>query len=183
MIFNSSVIARRYVSAFFALAEEQKKHENVKKDLLALQEVIAKSPELQKFLVNPVITRKQAKSAMSAVLDALKASDLTQQFFARVAGNRRLALTPLLIENYLEKLAASKGELTVQVISAAALEKGQADVLAKALAKATGKKIGMKLSENPELIGGIQVRIGSTMLDDSVSGKLVRLRQALTKAA
>ena len=156
MTSDSNVIARRYVSAFFALADEQKKHENVKKDLIALQEVIAKSPELQKFLTNPVITRKQAGSAMNAVLAALKACDLTQQFFARIADNRRLALTSLIIDMYLERLAASKGELAVQVISLRRLIRLRQTCWQRRLPKLLARKLGSSCPKTLHLLAGFR---------------------------
>ncbi|MEI7669159.1 MAG: F0F1 ATP synthase subunit delta [Pseudomonadota bacterium] len=51
------------------------------------------------------------------------------------------------------------------------------------IAKTTGKKIELRLSENPALIGGIQVKIGGKIFDDSISGKLNRIRSDLKKIA
>ena len=183
MSFNSNLIAVRYVSALFDLAEENKQHDNIKKDCLVIKEIVSKSAELQKFLVNPVITRMQAEKAIGALLDAIKASPLTRQFFSLLAKQRRLALTAVIIDKYLARLAESRNELPVQVISATTLDKKQIELLSSVLSKATGKKIELQLSENAELIGGLQIRIGSKMLDSSVSGKLARLRQSLKKAA
>lgn len=183
MSLYSNLIAARYVSAFFDMATEDKQHDNVKKDLLIIKEILSKSAELQKFLVNPVITRQQADKAINALLVAVKASELTKQFFSLLARSRRLPVTSVIIDKYLAKLAQSRGELPVQIISASTLDKKQIALLSGVLAKATGKKIELELSENPELIGGVQIRIGSKMLDNSVSGKISRLRQALKSAA
>lgn len=180
---DTNLIAERYVTAFFDLATDQRQHDNVKKDLLMLKEVLAKSAELQKLLVNPVITRKQSAEAIRAVLSAVGACDLTKKFFTLLANQRRLAATSVMIEKYLDMLAKSRGELVVQVTSASNLSKEQLATLSSALTKATKKKIELKLTQNPELIGGVQVRIGSQMLDNSISGKLSRLRIALAKAA
>ncbi|HEU5047492.1 MAG TPA: ATP synthase F1 subunit delta [Rickettsiales bacterium] len=179
----SNVIAARYVSALFDMAAEAKLHDNVKKDLLTVKDMLSGSEELQKFLNNPVVTRLQAEKAISALLTAAKASDLTQRFFTLLARSRRLSLTSQIIDKYLARLAESRDELPVKVTTASALDKKQADTLAQAIAKATGKKVELQLSENPDLIGGMQVRIGSKLLDNSISGKLARLRLALKKAA
>ncbi len=180
---DASLIAVRYVCALFDIASGNKQHDNVKKDMLALKVILSKSAELRNFLVNPVISRKQAGKAVEAVLAAIKASDLTRRFFSLLAAQRRLALTPVVIEKYLAELAKSRGELEVHVTSAAALGKKQADLLSDALERTTKKKVELKLSENPELLGGVQIRIGSKMLDNSVKNKLARLRQALSRAA
>jgi len=178
-----NLIAARYARALFNMATEKKQHDALKKDLLALKGVLAKSPELRKFLVNPVISRTQSEKAMNAVLAAINASPLTQQFFALLARRRRLEITPAIIEKYLAQLAQMRNELVVHVVSASSLGKKQVEFLSDVLEGVTRKKVDLKLSENSELIGGVQIRIGSQMLDSSVSGKLARLRLALSKAA
>jgi F-type H+-transporting ATPase subunit delta len=180
---DANVIAERYVRAFFDLASEAKTHDAVKRDLLTIQTMIGESGELRSFLINPLITRKQAGQTINELLVRIKASDLTRKFFATLAAQRRLALTDSVIEKYLGLLATAKGELAVQVISAASLSKEQLRTLSEVLTKATGKKIELKTSENPALIGGVQVQIGSTLFDNSIAGKLARLTSALTKAA
>jgi F-type H+-transporting ATPase subunit delta len=55
--------------------------------------------------------------------------------------------------------------------------------LSQSVAKSTGKKVQVKTQQNPALLGGLQVRIGSKMLDNSIAGKLARLKQKLTEAA
>lgn len=178
-----NVIAARYVNALFSLSGEQKQHDAVKKDMLALQAAFVESEPLRKFLVNPVLDRKQSASAIVAVLDAMKASDLTKKFFALLAHERRLAIAPVAAQKFLEMLAESRNELSVELTSAKALDKAQVTAIADSLSKSTGKKVTVNTSENASLIGGLQVRVGSKLLDHSIAGKLARMRLALTKAA
>jgi len=180
---DENVIAVRYVRALFELSAEQNKHDSIKADMLALKSVLAESVLLQKLLVNPVITREQSEKIMEAVLAAVKAGDLTKKFFTVLARQRRLALTRIIADKYLAVLAESRGEVTAEVTSAVTLGAAQVQILSEALAKATGKKVNIHTHENPALIGGVQLRIGSQMLDNSIATKLTRLRQSLTKAA
>ena len=178
-----NLVAKRYADALFALASEQKQHDGVKQDMLALQSAFAQSDSLGKFIVNPVITRQQSAQVIEAVLESLKASALTRKFFALLALERRLAVAPIAAKLYLEQLAASRNELQVEVTSAKALSAAQVSEITTALSQSTGKTVSVNTSVNEELIGGLQVRMGSTLLDNSVAGKLARLRTALTKAA
>jgi F-type H+-transporting ATPase subunit delta len=183
MATDNTMIAARYVHALFELASESGQHDEVKKDMEVLKSVLGESQILRTFLVNPLISRAQAEKAMESVLAGINAGELTRKFMALLARERRLAILPAAIDAYLEQLAQSRGEQTAYVTSAQALSDTQKNMLASALAKATGRKTQIRTSLNPALLGGIQVRIGSTMLDNSVSGKLARVRQALTKAA
>lgn len=180
---QNRLIAARYVRALFELATEGKQHDNVKADMLMLKSIVEGSSEFQKLLTSPVISRKNAEKAVAKVLEATKTCELTRKFFSLLARNRRLSLTSFAIEEYLKLLAESRGELTVHVTSAQPLSADEMKTLSQSVAKSTGKKVEVKAQENPALLGGIQVRIGSKMLDNSVSGKLARLRQKLTEAA
>ena len=178
-----NLIATRYVRALFDLASEGKQHDNIKKDMLMLRALLVESAELRKFLVNPLVTRTNAEKMITALLAAAKASELTRKFFVTLARQRRLALVPVAIEKYLTQLAESRGELTVQVTSAKTLAEPQLQVLTSALSKSTGKKVTIDAKQDSSLIGGVMVRIGSKMFDNSIAGKFARLRIALSKAA
>jgi len=180
---DDTLIATRYARALFELAGEGKLHDSVKSDLQMLAKILRESDMMKSFITNPIVTRAQAAQGVEAVLAAAGACELTRKFFALLARERRLAATTSIIEKYLDLLAESRGEMTVQVTSAAPLAKAQIDAIRSALAHASGKKVEVHAGENPALIGGVQVKIGSRMLDNTIAGKLARLRMALTKAA
>ncbi len=180
---DENLIAVRYVRALFALATEQKAHDNVKKDMLVLASLLAESKDLQKLFVNPIITREQSQKLIEAVLTKAGACDLTKSFFTVLAHQRRLAIAALIIEQYLAMLAESRGEITADVTSATELDAKEVKLLSESLTKATGKKVHVRTHENAALIGGVQLRIGSQMLDNTIATKLARLRQTLTRAA
>lgn len=176
-------VANRYVDALFSLAGEQNQHDTVQKDMLILREVFAQSEMLQRFIVNPLIDRAQAEQAILALMDAVKAGELTRKFFVLLAHERRLEIAPLAIRKYLELLAESRNELGVAVTSAKALTPSQVAALTASLSQATGKKVTLNTQEDPALIGGVHIRVGSKLLDHSVAGRLQRMRVALTQAA
>jgi F-type H+-transporting ATPase subunit delta len=180
---ETNLIASRYVRALFDLASEGQQHDSVKKDMLSLRAMFAESAELRKFLVNPLVTRANAEKMITALLTAAKACELTSKFFITLARQRRLPLVPVAIDKYLSQLAESRGELTVQVASAKALGEPQIQVLTNALSKSTGKKVTIDAKEDASLIGGVMVKIGSKMFDNTIAGKLARLKIALSKAA
>lgn len=178
-----NLIAARYVNALFSLATEQNQHDALKKDMVALQATFEQSDDLRKFVVNPVMDRDQSAQVIASLLDAMKTCDLTKKFYALLARERRLEIAQVAAQKYLEMLAESRNELSVDVTSAKALGSEQVAAIADSLSKSTGKKVTVKTSENAALIGGIQVRVGSKLLDHSVAGKLARMRIALTRAA
>lgn len=180
---ETGLIAARYASALFELATEQKQQDQVKADLTQFRAVLAEGDRLTRLLTNPLMTRAEAEKAIAIVMEAMKAGELTRKFFVLLARERRLAVAPQAAEKFLALLAESRGELDVKVTSAEKLSGAQVKELEGSLSASTGKKVSVQASENPALLGGLQIRIGSKMLDHSVAGKLARMRLALTRAA
>lgn len=177
---GSKQIAQRYVKALFDVSESARA--KVEKDLKALRDILAGSKDLRGMLSNPLLTRKQQAQAMGAVLAAIKAQPVTRQFVELLAKQKRLEILPAAIELFMEKTAHERGEMKATAVSAAKLSTKDVDFISGALSKIFGKKVALETSENPELLGGVVVKIGSLQLDASLSGKLRRLGNKLRAA-
>jgi F-type H+-transporting ATPase subunit delta len=177
-----SGVAERYATALYDLADETKSLDAVAQDLRNLKNLIAGSPDLRRFLRSPLIGRQAQTRAMQAVLEAAKTSDLVRRFVGVVGGHRRLFALPGMIDAFLRQLAKRRGEVTVHVSSARPLSAEQSAQLTDALKKAVGQKINIESKVEPELIGGLVVRVGSRMVDTSIRTQLQRLRRALRAA-
>jgi len=177
-----SGIAERYATALYDLADETKALDAVAEDLRRLKNLIDGSPDLRRFLRSPLIDRQAQTRGMQAVLAAAKTGDLVKKFVGVVGGNRRLFALPGMIEAFLRQLAKRRGEVTVHVSSARPLSAEQSAELTDALKKSVGQKINIESKVEPELIGGLVVRVGSRMVDTSIRTQLQRLRRALRAA-
>jgi F-type H+-transporting ATPase subunit delta len=99
-----------------------------------------------------------------------------------LARNRRLFALPEMIDAFLAYLAARRGEVTAQIVSAAPLSARQSAALAEALRKSAGAKLAIDQRVDPGLLGGLIVRLGSRMIDASLKSKLTRLEHAMKGA-
>lgn len=177
-----SGIAERYATALYDLADESKALDAVAEDLRRLKGLIDGSADLRRFLRSPLIDRQAQTKGMQAVLEAAKTGDLVRRFVGVVGGNRRLFALPGMVDAFLRRLAKRRGEVTVHVSSARPLSVEQNGALAEALRKAVGQKINIEAKVEPELIGGLVVRVGSRMVDASIRTQLQKLRRALRAA-
>jgi F-type H+-transporting ATPase subunit delta len=177
-----SGVAERYATALYDLADESKSLDAVAEDLRNVRNLIAGSPELRRFLRSPLIDRQDQTKGIQAVLVAAKTGDLVRRFVGVVGGNRRLFALPGIIDAFLRQLAKRRGEVTVHVSSARPLSAEQSAQLTDALRKAVGQKINIESKVEPELIGGLVVRVGSRMVDTSIRTQLQKLRRALRAA-
>lgn len=172
-------LAGRYASALFDLAREQNLVSAVEGDLDNLGQAIRESADLAALIRNPQVTRDAAAKAMTAVAGVLGSGDLTKNFLGVLADNRRLSALPDMIRAFAAIAAAHRGEVTAEVVTAHPLTDTQLKALAKKLKEREGREIKLKASVDPEILGGLVVRIGSTMIDSSIRTRLNSLAQAM----
>ena len=107
-------------------------------------------------------------------------STLARDFLAVVARNRRLFAVPAMIEAYLAKLAARRGEVTAEVTAAQPLNEAQLGrARASSCAAPSGARVAVDVRVDPRLLGGMIVKVGSRMVDASVESRLQRLQLAM----
>lgn len=173
------VIAERYATALFELAESQGVLDQVAGDLKTLKAMIRESADLRRLLDSPVLTRTESGKAIAALAEAAKFNGLTVNFLGLVAQNRRLFSLIGVIDAYLGRLAAKRGELSAQVATAVPLSQSQLDALVSSLKTAFGSDVAVDVAVDPALLGGMVVKVGSRMVDSSLKTKLQHLKLAM----
>jgi F-type H+-transporting ATPase subunit delta len=174
-----SGLAGRYAAALYDIAETAGTLDAVAEDLRGLDRMIGDSADLQRLIRSPVIERADQAKAMAALLERAGANELTKRFVGVVSDNRRLFALPQIIEAYLRRLADRRGEVVAHVISAKPLSPAQVDKVTAQLRSTLGAKVVVELKVDPALIGGLVVRVGSKLIDDSLRTKLARLQLAM----
>ncbi len=179
---SESELTGRYAVALFDLADEGKALDAVAEDLMALRQALDGSEDMTRLVRSPVLDRDEQWKAMSALLDKMKANDLTKKFLGLVTANRRLFVLSGIIRAYLEKLASHRGEITADVVSAHPLTDSQVKALEDSLKKALGGKVALAPRVDPSILGGLIVKVGSRMIDSSLRTQLQKLKFAMKGA-
>ena len=174
-----SGLAERYAAALCELADERHALDAVAGDLRELRMMLAGSGDLLRMVRSPVLSRGEQAKAIEALAENAKLSELTRDFLAIVARNRRLFAVPAMIEAYLAKLAERRGEVTAEITAAQTLSKAQQDALVDQLRRVVGSRVAIDLKVDPSLLGGMVVKIGSRMVDGSLKGQLQRLQLSM----
>jgi F-type H+-transporting ATPase subunit delta len=169
----------RYASALFDLASEQGFVTAVESDLEKLGEALKGSTDLAALIRNPKVSRDDTAKAMDAVGGVLGLSPLTKNFIGVLAANRRLAALPDIVRSFATIAAAQRGEVNAEVTSAHPLDDKQIAQLAAKLKAREGKEVKIKASVDPEILGGLVVRIGSRQIDSSIRTRLNSLANAM----
>jgi F-type H+-transporting ATPase subunit delta len=177
-------LIERYVNALMMAAKDQGiVLDRLVAPLQTLVALVDRSNDLGVVLTSPRYNRLAQERAVVAVLEAQKTAPLIVNWVKALVANRRGALVQRAALAALSaiELRAGRTQATVEVAGALATE--QQNQLAATLSKWSGTKVALNVTVNPAVLGGMRVRYNDLQIDDTVAGKLTRLKQSLSRAA
>ena len=169
----------RYALALFELASDARSIDQVEASLGQVRDALAQSDDFRALTSSPVVQRGAATRAVLATADQLGVDATTKNFLGVLAENRRLGQLPQIIRAFRKLAANHRGETTAEVTSAHPLDADQVDALKQQLRTRLGRDVSVDLSVDPDLLGGLVVRIGSQMIDSSIRTRLTALSSAM----
>lgn len=172
-------VALRYVTALLDSASENKAVSKIAKDLTDIGAMLNSSDDFQSLIESPVISREDKMAAVAAIAKKAKLDKLTANFLMLLGKNNRLSALPTMVALGLKEIDAREGRLTAQIDTAHLLSDKQTKELKDSLKKGLGKDITLNITQDENLLGGIVIRAGSLMIDDSVKTKIGRLQRQL----
>ncbi len=176
---SSTIASRRYARALLEVAEEDGLVEQVAGDLEVIRETLDGSREIVTMLKSPVIKGDTKSRILKEVFSGL--SEKTLLFINLLCRKKRAAILADVIDEYSALRDERAGIVNVDVTSAVELDEEQSKTLIEGLAGYTGKKVRARLSLDERLLGGVTVKIGDTILDNSVKHQLQLLNIALSE--
>ncbi|KZK74880.1 MAG: F0F1 ATP synthase subunit delta [Pelodictyon luteolum] len=176
----SSVIAsRRYAYALLSAADEGGFLEEVTAEMDMIGETLAGSRDLVRVLASPLINGDRKTHILEEIFRG-RVGDRMMRFLSLIARKKRAGILRGIASEFKVLLDEKNGVVNVDVTSATELSGEQAKELANGLAAYTGKKIRARMALDAELIGGVSVKIGDTILDGSIRHQLQLLRRTLS---
>ena len=172
-------LAGRYASALFDLAREQRQIEAVGRSLDLLAQALVDSRDFAELSSSPLVDREEAAKAFAAVGDQLGLDLLTKNFLAVLAKNGRKSHLQPVIRAFRRLSAEHRGETTAEVVTAHPLKDDQMAALKQQLRTRAGREVAVETRIDPEILGGIVIKMGSQMIDASIRTKLNRLAKAM----
>jgi F-type H+-transporting ATPase subunit delta len=151
-------------------------------ELEQMAAVIHGSKELRNVLENPAVSREQKLKLLDSIVKHVGASKLLRNFLAVLVDHRRIGNIGEVVEQFKQELDRRLGFADAKVSSVRELTAAEKKSLEHQLAAITGKIVRATYSQDPGLLGGIVVRVGSTIYDGSVQGRLQRMRAELANA-
>ena len=167
--------AGRYAAALFQLAQEDNSLDAIASDMSNIEQLFGSNPDLRFALSNPDFPQPQKYKAFQTICDKLGTHKLTQNTIGVLSQNSRIALIGEVATHFTSLLARHRNQQHAEVITAIPLNSQQQEQIQNLLEKSIGGKIKLSLLTDPRILAGIIVKIGSLMIDASLSAKLKSL--------
>ena len=176
-------LADRYAAALYDHADENRALDATVSEMEGLGQLIAASADFRRLIESPLIDVQQASRAARAVLEAEGFSKIVQDFVGVVTANRRLRDLPAIVTAFAALVARKRGVIAADVASAHPLTDVQRQQLRARLIEAGYSNVNIVEQVQPDLLGGLVVKIGARLYDTSLKSRLQRLQYALKGAA
>lgn len=174
-------LSRRYARALLAIGQEERQLRRILTEAERFAALLAEVPGLRETLSAAQVTRQDKRAALEALLGKTDFLPVTRNFLLLLVEKGRMGVLPQIVSEMRGMVERLEGIERVEVTVPAPLSGPQRDLLRDTLAFQTGKKIELEEKVEPSVLGGIVVKVGSTVYDGSVRTHLTKLRESLQK--
>jgi F-type H+-transporting ATPase subunit delta len=171
-------ISKNYAEALLALATKANATAEWGGLIHALAGAVEEDVTLQRFLAAPQVSAAQKSAVLGKGL-AGKAPPLFIKFVQKLITNRRQMLIPGVASAYTGLLDEAAGRVHARVTFAKAVSDADRDAIAAQLSKVLRKTVVPHVNVNPQILGGVIVRVGDTVMDGSVRRRLATVRSKM----
>ena len=174
---NSSNInesAKRYAKALMLSSEDNDSLiSNFKNDYEKLLSLYEKNLSFRNFILTPLIKTQKKKDLLIKILNKINLCDEFISFFKIVANHGKLFLIEKIYSEFRKSLDDKQGITEVTVKTTEPLEKKIEEEIVKSMSLKLKKKIRLNKVIDPDIIGGVIIKIDSIMIDSSIKTKLL----------
>jgi F-type H+-transporting ATPase subunit delta len=174
-------LARVYARSLFQAALEQGKLDELREQLSQFADALDENRQLAVFFFSPYFSSAEKQEALAGLLDG--AQELFLNFLVLLIENHRMPVIFRIRAEYDRLWDDHNKTLPVQITSAIALDEETTQSLGRAIGERTGRKIALVAEVDPDILGGIVVRVGNSILDASIRNRLEQLRTQVAAAA
>jgi F-type H+-transporting ATPase subunit delta len=173
-------IAAVYARSLFEVAKEQDKLDTIREQLGAFADALDETRELQVFFFSPYFSTAEKQDGLDrAVSDA---EPILVNFLKLLIENHRTPVIFRVRRGFDELWLHENKRLPVQITSAIELDKATVSQIGARIAEQTGQKIDITSTVDSDILGGLVVRVGNSILDASVRNRLEQLRKQVARA-
>ena len=171
-----------YSRALFELANENNSLVEIEGQILGLVEFISKNSQFNEIIKNPTNRIEELQNAIKLISDQLKFNDLLKKFLVFVISKRRFFYIEKILKDFLTICSNSRGEIQAELSVAKEMNEKEITEVKNELDTNFGSNIKLNYKYDPSLIGGLVIKVESTMIDTSIKSKLKQLETKMIEA-
>ena len=173
-------IATVYARSLFEVATEQDKLDLVREQVGEFADAVSENRELQIFLFSPYFSTEEKKDGLGRTVTG--AEETLTNFLEVLVENHRMPVI-FRVRRELDRLWQEANQLLpVEITSAIALDESVATRIGDEIGRQTGRRVQLTSTVDPDVIGGVVLRVGNSILDASIRTRLEALRKQVAKA-
>jgi ATP synthase F1 delta subunit len=174
-------VAQVYARALFEVAKEHDRLDEIHEELDMFASALDEYRQMAVFFFSPYFSSDQKKDALKRAVEG--ADPLFMNFLEALIERNRMPVIFRIRSEFEELWDAEKKLLPVQITSAVPLDEKTIKGIGDRISERTGQSVELSSSVNPDLIGGIVLRVGNVILDASIRNRLDQLRRTVARAA
>ena len=174
-------IARVYARALFEAALERGVLDEVRAQLVEFAEAVSSNRQFAAFLFSPYFSSEEKKDGLTRAVSG--ADPIFMNFLQALVERHRMPVIFRIRTRFEDLWREQNRLLEVEVTSAVELDDATIDGIGKRVGEQAGRKVELRSRVDPEIIGGIVLRVGNSILDASIRGRLNQLRKQVARAA
>ena len=180
---NTSVTSNNsYSQALFELASENNILLEVEEQTAALLKLIKTSSDFRDLIKNPTTRSEDLIKVMEMISEKNNHNELLKRFISFIIKKRRFFYVEKIFKDFLEVCSKSRGEINAELIAAKELNGEEITKVKNELGENFGSNIKLNYKHDPSLIGGLVLKVGSTMVDTSIKNKLQQIEKQMIAA-
>jgi ATP synthase F1 delta subunit len=173
-------IAQVYARSLFAVAKEHDKLDLVREQLGQFADALDGSRELSIFFFSPYFSTEEKKEGLGRLLEGVDPT--VENFLALLLENHRMPVIFRVRRDFEHLWEQENKLLPVTITSAVALDEATVKSIGDAIGRQTGQRVELTTNVDPDVLGGLVVRVGNSILDASIRNRLENLRRSVARA-
>jgi F-type H+-transporting ATPase subunit delta len=175
-------IGRRYAKAFLDIARKEGKIEERLSELESFGEALRSSKEMNFLMTDPAFEPEQRKKILVSLSERLRLSPMTLNFLKILIDRDRLGFYEDILRSYREQADEALGRVRVKVSVPDSLGEASLQKLQRILEKMTRRKVLLETESNPDILGGMVIKIKDMVFDGSIRSALRRMKEKMMDA-
>ena len=174
-------LAQVYARSLFEVAREQGKLDLLREQLGQFAQALAENRQLALFYFSPYLSTKEKQESLGKLLDG--ADEIFLNFLALLIENHRMPVIFRIRDEYARLWDVENRTLPVEITSAIPLDEQTTESLGAAIGERAGRRVTLAARVDPDILGGIVLRVGNSILDASIRNRLEQLRRHVAQGA